>query len=176
MQVPKRRGEWKNRQGLADEYLTPVAIAELKTDLERLEKQVLPKAVDELARTREMGDLSENAAYSEAKGRVLRLQSVIFQIKERIKHAIPIKPGSRGNVHVGSKVVVEVFAEGESASGGNGKQKSFQIFGTQQIDPSAGHISFHSPVGAALMGKKTGEVATVIANGKTIEYTIVSIT
>jgi len=163
MQVPKRRGEEKNRQGLADEYLTPEAIAEIKRDLERLEKHVLPKAVDELARTREMGDLSENAAYSEAKGRVLRLQHVIFQLKERVKHAIPIKAGGASVVQVGSTIEVEV----------NGKRKTLKIFGTQQVDPTAGHISFHSPVGAGLMGKKAGDTVTVETNGKKIDYRIV---
>jgi len=107
MQIPKRRGEWRKKIGPADEYLTPEAIDGLKKELERLQKHAQPKAIAELQRTREMGDLSENAAYTEAKGRVLRLESVIFGIKERLKRAKTIQLGGTGEiVTVGSTVVV----------------------------------------------------------------------
>ena len=165
MQIPKRRGEWRRNIGPADEYLTPNAIQQLKDDLNRLEHIARPPAVLELQRTREMGDLSENAAYSEAKGKVMGIDSAIFRIKERLKYAQPVGSGARLGVGVGSNVTVEI----------NGKQKTFLILGTQQTDPISGRISFHSPVGAALMGKKIGDIATVTINGQAIKYTILEI-
>jgi transcription elongation factor GreA len=164
MQIPKRRGEWRRKIGPADEYLTPEAIQALKDELKRIEA-ARPYAVSELQRTREMGDLSENAAYSEAKGKVMGMDSAIFRINERLKYAKPLTADSSGVVAVGATVEVEV----------NGKRKTFRLMGTQEADPSTGHISYHSPVGAALMGKKAGSVAMVMANGKTIEYLIISV-
>jgi len=164
MQIPKRRGEWRRKIGPADEYLTPAAIQELKDDLKRIEA-ARPYAVSELQRTREMGDLSENAAYSEAKGKVMGMDSAMHRIKERLKFAKPVGAKSGGAIGVGSTFEVEV----------TGKKRTLQILGTQQADPSTGKISYHSPVGAALMGKKPGEVATVTAGGKTVEYRIIAV-
>ncbi len=166
MQTPKRRGEWRRQLGLADEYLTPDAIQKLKQDLARLEK-ARPAALEELQRTREMGDLSENVAYGEAKAHVGRINGGILNIRERLRLAKTIQTGANtsGRVAIGTTVEVEV----------NGKIKKFQILGTQQADPNSGKISFHSPVGAALMGKKAGDMARVRMKDKEIEYRIIKV-
>lgn len=165
MQIPKRRGEWKQQAGPADEYLTPDAIQKLKDELVGLER-ARPAAVSELQRTREMGDLSENFAYTVAKGKVMGMDKRIFEIKEQLKRVKPLKlGGSGGLIGVGSIVTVEV---------GN-KTKTLTIVGTQQADPLSGKISFHSPVGAALMNHVVGETVAFEANGKTISYKIISI-
>jgi transcription elongation factor GreA len=166
MQVPKRRNDWKSQLGPADEYLTPNAIANLKAELEQIQK-ARPAAVAELARTREMGDLSENFAYHVAKGKVMGMDGEIFRIKERLKNAKIIKVGDNagGIIAIGSIITVEV----------NGKQKEIMLVGTQEADPATGKISFHSPLGAALNGKMTGETANVEVNGKKIVYKILKV-
>jgi len=168
MRVPKRRGQDEPGKGdVTDFHLTPKAIAGLRDELERLEKRVRPKAVEELRRTREMGDLSENFAYTAAKGRLIALDGRILSIKERLKRAIAIEsgPDSDGSARIGSTVVVEV----------SGKQKTFEITGAQESDPSAGRISHLSPVGKALLGKKPGETASLEVNGKTVEYRVLEV-
>jgi transcription elongation factor GreA len=165
MQVPKRRGEWKHQQGPADEFLTPDAVQKLKDELARI-IHARPAAVSELQRTREMGDLSENFAYTVAKGRVMGMDHRILEIRERLKNAIVLGGNKSGIVEVGSTVEVEV----------NDKTKTLRVLGTQQADPSQGQISYHSPVGSALMGKMAGDVAIVSANGKKIEYKILKVT
>ncbi len=70
MQVPKRKSEMRRKyDGSADNFLSPEAVKKLQNDLRRLEEVSQPRAREDLVRAREMGDLSENAAYSEAKGR-----------------------------------------------------------------------------------------------------------
>jgi transcription elongation GreA/GreB family factor len=152
--------------GPEDEYLTPDAIEELKKELARIEA-ARPYAVSELQRTREMGDLSENFAYSVAKGKVMGMDAAIFRIKERLKYVKPVTVGGTKNgiVSVGSIVDVEV----------NGKLKTFTLLGVAQVDLSKGFISYHSPVGAALMGKEAGDTAIVETNGKKIEYRIIAV-
>jgi transcription elongation factor GreA len=166
MQIPKRRNEWKRDLPSADEFLTPPAIQELKNELVRIQA-ARPAAVSELQRTREMGDLSENFAYSVAKGRVMGMDKRIFEIKEQLKRVKPLILGGNagGFIAAGSIVMVEV----------NGKQKTLTLVGTQQADPMTGKISFHSPVGAALMNHLAGEEVSVAANGKKIIYKIIEV-
>jgi len=165
MQIPKRRGEWKRDLAAADEYLTPEAIEGLKNELERI-IAARPAAVSELQRTREMGDLSENFAYSVAKGKVIGMDKRMFEIKEQLKRVKPLKIGNSGGlIDVGSVVTVEVA----------GKQKTLTLVGTQQADPLSGKISYHSPVGAALMNHLAGEKVEAVANGRTIAYKILKV-
>jgi Transcription elongation factor len=166
MQIPKRRNEWKRDLAAADEYLTPEAIEGLKNELARINES-RPAAVAELARTREMGDLSENFAYSVAKGKVMGMDNRIIEIKEQLKRVKPLKIGGNagGFIAVGSIVTVEA----------NGKQKILTLVGTQQADPLSGKISYHSPVGAALMGHLAGDEAIVTANRKKIAYKIIEV-
>lgn len=166
MQIPKRRNEWKRDLPSADEFLTPPAIEELKNELARIQA-ARPDAVSELQRTREMGDLSENFAYTVAKGKVMGMDNRIIEIKEQLKRVKPLKIGGNagGFIAAGSIVTVEV----------NGKQKTLTLVGTQQADPMAGNISFHSPVGAALMNHLAGDEVSVAANGKKIVYKIIEV-
>lgn len=166
MQVPKRR-EGKFTGGPADAYLTRAAIEKLTRERQRLQEQDRPKAVEDLRAAREMGDLSENFAYSEAKARLARIDGRIFGIAERLKFAVTIEEGvgASGRVRIGATAVIET----------GGKRKEYLILGSQESDPSRGKISYHSPLGAALMGKKAGETATVTANGKTTDYLVVEV-
>lgn len=166
MQVPKRK-PGKYAQAPADDHLTHAAIAKLKEELERIETHVRPKAVEELRRTREMGDLSENFAYSAAKGKLLGLDTRILEIKERLKNAIPISHGAAkdGSVRIGATVTLDV----------NGKTRVYDVVGSQESDPGKGLISYLSPLGAALMGKKPGAAVEIEANGKRITYVIVKV-
>lgn len=164
MQIPKRKpGKYA---GPADDHLTHAAIKKLQEDLVRLE-QARPAAVEELRRTREMGDLSENAAYTAAKGRLLGMDIRAQEIKERLKNAIPIRHGAGpgGTVRLGATVTLTV----------NGKERVYDIVGAQEADPASGAISYHSPLGARLIGRRAGETVTVTVNGREVVYGIVEV-
>lgn len=166
MQIPKRKpGKWAGIE--PDRYLTADKLERLRAELADVEGRQLRAAAEEVRRTSEMGDRSENAAYTEARGRLTRLHNRILSLKERIKHAvvIPKGPDASGRVRVGSTVVLET----------GGKTKTYEILGAQETDPSRGRISYLSPLGAALMGRKTGETATISAGGKAIAYRIVEV-
>ena len=168
MQVPKRRSQERRKYGgPADDFLTPSAIRKIEDDLRRLEKVSRPRALEDLTRTREMGDLSENAGYSEAKGRLMKIDSLIFEMKEKLKHAVVIRPGadSEGRARIGSTIVVRV----------NGKEKAYELTGSQETDPTAGRISHVSPLGRALLGKKAGDEAAVKGPAKTVTYRIIAV-
>jgi len=165
MQIPKRK-PGKYAHGPADDHLTHAAIKRLQEELARIAR-ARPAAVEELRRTREMGDLSENAAYTAAKGRLLGMDIRMQEINERLKNAIPIShgPTADGRVRLGATVDVEV----------NGKKRTYDIVGQQEAAPSEGAISYHSPLGAALIGKRAGETATIAANGREVVYRILEV-
>lgn len=165
MQVPKRK-PGKYALGPADDHLTHAAIKKLQEELARIER-TRQAAVDELRRTREMGDLSENAAYSMAKGRLMGLDQRVLEIKERLKNAIPIRHGAApgGRVRLGATVTLSV----------NGKERVYDIVGAQEASPASGAISYHSPLGAALIGKRAGDTIAVTVNGREVTYRILEV-
>jgi len=166
MQLPKRKSE-QNRQQDDDLHLTPRRIRELREELQKLEKHIRPKVVEELTRAREMGDLSENAAYSYAKGRLAGIDRRIFEINDRIRNAVTIEGGadSEGRIRIGATVTVEV----------GGRRRSFEITGSQETDPGSGRISHRSPVGSALLGHAVGETVTVKISDREVGYLIVAV-
>jgi len=167
MQVPKRKKEESRKYaGLGDGFMTREAIRKIEEDIARMERSV-PRAAEELARAREMGDLSENAAYSEAKGRLNGLHTRILILKEKLKHAVPIEKGAGadGKVRIGATVIVRV----------DGKEKTYEIVGSEESAPASGRISHQSPIGKALLGHRAGETVVFKGPAREVSYEIVSV-
>lgn len=127
--------------------LTPEALERLKRTLERLRNVERPKIVVDLSHALTLGDFSENAEYQDAKARLSRIDGRIFGLQERIRNAIVIKGGSVDKIGIGSVVDFALA----------GKDKTYRIVGSQESDPSRGNISYHSPLGSALIGKRVGD-------------------
>jgi len=163
MQVPIRK-PGKYTFDKPDLNVTEAKYRELCDKLAKL-KAAQPGAIAELRRTAEMGDLSENAAYSIAKGRVRSIDEKIRQLDDQINRAKIITANISGRVSLGSTVTVEV----------NGKKYDFLILGSQETDPTKGIISHASPIGSALMGRRAGETAKVKIKDREIEYKIIEI-
>lgn len=146
MRVPKRKPPQYNRT-LSDTYITPEKLTELKNQLERLKKTIRPRAAKELKHLAEMGDLSDNAAYSIAKGKIRGINQRIEDIEHQIKNADLIAPTQNDRVEIGSTVTIEI----------NGKQHTYRILGSTETRPEQGIISYLSPLGEALLRHKTGD-------------------
>ena len=166
MRLPTRKKEKERRQSRQDDqYITKDAYGSMVAKVKRLEDSLASLAT-EVARTQEMGDLSENAAYQEAKFTLRRTMGQIERLKQRIKDAIIIeKPASSDAVQIGSAVTVVV----------NGVQKQFEILGSHESDPSKGRISYSSPIGSALLNHRVGDRIKVRIHDKVAEYTIILI-
>ena len=132
-------------------------MGELKTD-KRLE------VAEELRQAKELGDLSENSEYLEAREKQTRLELQIAEIEETLRHASIIKGGqSKEKVEVGS--TVEVLRDK--------KHLKFVIVGSEEAKPEDGFISNESPLGQKLLGSQVGdsvEVKTPV--GSLIQYKI----
>lgn len=172
MQVPKRKSEEQRRaSALAqDHFLSAGAITALCDELQRLETVSQPRAAEELRRTSEMGDRSENAAYHEAKGRLMRINTRMLEIRDQLKNAVEIEsgPDSRGRVRIGAHVKVRVID--------GGAERTYEIVGSSETNPRGGQISHQSPLGSALIGHSAGQGILVTgASGKEVAYEILEV-
>ena len=167
MQLPKRRSQiLKKRENESDyDYLTEIGLRRLKETLDDLEKQQ-PQAIEDVSVAVAKGDLSENAEYQDARARLSRIQSRIFSIKDRLKRVQVIQhPTTPGRIGLGSTVVVET----------SGKQKTYEIVGPRETNPSRGRISHLSPLGTALMNHFAGESVVIRTDKEEVAYRIIEV-
>ncbi len=146
--------------------LTKNGFKNLQNEYKQLIEKRRPVAIERLKKARAMGDLSENSEYFAAKEELAFVEGRVLEIEEILKNAQIIESnGNKNQVDVGVKVVVEV----------NGKKEEFQIVGEFEANPSQKRLSFTSPIGKALLGKKVGETVKIqIPVGKT-QYKIIAI-
>jgi transcription elongation factor GreA len=144
--------------------MTPLGYRQLVDELEQLEKNKRPEAIERLSKARDFGDLSENAEYHSAKDDLSALEGRIEELKDILTRVVVVDVAkkSEGSVGLGSVVHIEV----------NGSKHEFTIVGEWEADPAAKKISHESPLGKALMGKKIGETVEVEAPSGTIAYAI----
>jgi transcription elongation factor GreA len=165
MQIPYRK-PGKFSQMKTDPVVTPGKFAELTKKLEKLKTVSRPRAAAEVARLAELGDFSENAEYQLAKGKLRGINSAIIFLESQITNAEIIKGNQgTGTVQLGSTVTVLV---GEA-------QKTFQILGSTETNPTKGIISHNSPIGSALMGRKVGDEVKIKLDNREVAYTIVKV-
>ena len=121
-----------------------------------------PEYVKELTKAAEMGDRSENAAYKYAKQKLRQTDSRLRYLEKTINRAKVVTPSQNEYVEIGSEVVLN-----------NGtKDITYRIVGGNESDPSKGLLSYQSPLGQALLRKKTGEKASVSTSMGEIIYVI----
>ena len=149
------------------EYLTQQKYNELQAELLEL-KTVKRKAVAEhLEYARSLGDLSENAEYHEAREEQAQTEARILQLETILKNAEIVRHTSGDIVEIGSKVIVQ--KEGESST------NEFTLVGSEESDITIGKISHHSPLGAALFGKKKGESFSFESPRGSVKYKVVDV-
>ena len=117
---------------------------------------------------RGFGDLSENAEYDEAKDEQAKLEADIVELEAALRNVIVIDGEiSTDSVNVGTTVRVLYLDDGE--------EEEFTIVGARESDPMNNKISNESPVGAALLGHKSGETVSVEAPDGIYELKILEI-
>jgi transcription elongation GreA/GreB family factor len=169
MRLPKRTSElFKKNTDDPVLHLTSDAHEQIKRELGDLQKRQRPQAVEDVSRSRELGDLSENAEYREARHRLSRIDGRIFHLTERLKRVILIEKNleTDGRVRLGSNVTVEV----------DGQTKTYSIVGPHESNPSYGRISHVSPLGSALLNHVAGERITIPLQNREATYEIKTVT
>ena len=152
------------------EYLSKQRYDEINVELKNLIEVVYPKVKDDLAEARAQGDLSENAGYREARRIQAKTISRIRFLQKVLEHSRVITPD------VLPKDRVSLLSRVEFTNLATDARMSFQIVSPHEMDLEAGKISLKSPIGAALMGKKIGEIAEAHVPSGTLCLRIESIT
>lgn len=137
--------------------LTEVDIRKMEEEISYRKNKLAPELGAELKRTREFGDLSENAEYKEAKRLKRKNESRIRYLEAMIRTAkvIEIK---KADDEIGLFDRVLIFNEKMNA------EKEIQIVTTLRQNALLGYVSKESPLGTAIMGHKVGDRVLVQVN------------
>lgn len=147
-------------------FVTAEGLEKLKAELKDLIENRRPAAVEQIKRARELGDLSENSLYDQARADQSFVEGRIQELEQVIEKAKIIDESKNdGTVRLGSKVIVHI----------DGDEETFEVVGEPEADPSNARISHTSPLGQALMGKKINDEVEVEAPVGTITYRIISV-
>ena len=149
--------------------ITPNGYQKLQEELDLLIKVERPKNIKAISEARAHGDLSENAEYHAAKERQSFIEGRIQELKTKIALANVIDPSkiSQNKVAFGATVKLLDIATDE--------EKMYMLVGPDEADAKNGKISISSPVGKALLNKEIGDVVTIKAPARTMEYEILEI-
>ena len=152
------------------EYLSKQRYDEIAAELKHLINEVYPKVQDDLAEASAQGDRSDNAGYREARRIQAKTISRIRFLQKVLEHSRVITPD------VLPKDRVCLLSRVEFTNLATNTRMKFEIVSPHEMNLEAGKISLKSPIGAALMGKKVGEIAEAQVPSGTLRLRIESIT
>lgn len=147
-------------------YVTKEGLAKLKSELKELKTNKRKEIAWRIQEAKELGDLSENAEYGEAKDEQAFIEGRIIELENIMKNVEVIPEKSTGDiVQVGSTVT---FATDQG-------EKQYTIVGSNEANPLKGLISNESPLGQAFIGHKLGDKVKVVLPSGQFTYKIVKI-
>ena len=152
------------------EYLSKERYDEIAAELEHLITEVYPKVTDDLAEASAQGDRSDNAGYREARRNQAKTISRIRFLQKVLDNSRVIDTGAL------PKDRVSLLSKVEFTNLSTNTRMKFEIVSPHEMDLEAGKISLKSPIGAALMGGKVGDIVEVRVPSGTITLRIESIT
>ena len=148
-------------------YVTSEAYKALKEELEELKTKKRKEIAEIIQDAKELGDLSENAEYHQAREDQGKLEERIHKVESILQSFQVVKGGGGDTVEIGSKV--SVVKENEK------EERIYEIVGSEEADMSKGKVSNRSPFGEALFGKKSGDKIIFKTPGGTANYKIVKV-
>lgn len=151
-------------------FLTEEGLKKLEIELDDLKAVKRKEVADRIKTALGFGDISENSEYDEAKMEQAQLEERILRIENMVRNASIIDEDgiSTDKVSLGSKVTVKDIE--------NDYDMEFTVVGSAETNPYEGRISNESPVGSALLGRKTGDIVEVQVPDGLTKYEILTIT
>jgi transcription elongation factor GreA len=151
---------------MPDQIITREGYEKLRKELEFLLNTKRKEIADRIEKAKELGDLSENAEYADAKEALAFNDGRIMDIKALLKNLTVVDNGNHGDtIGMGSIVTV----------GTNGSEKKYTLVSFNEVDPLDGKISNESPLGKAFIGKKKGDIVVVSTPKGDVEYKITKV-
>ena len=150
-------------------YLTRDGRVKLEAELEDLITNGRKQVAERIGAAKELGDISESGEYEDAKNSQAHLEARIREIKSILSRAqiIDEESGQSHEVRVGSRVTVRIDGEDD--------EETYTIVGSTEANPRNGKISNESPIGSALLGKRSRQKVQVQTPSGVLKLTIVKI-
>lgn len=155
-----------SHEHMPDQIISQEGYEKLKKELDYLTTVKRREIAERIKAAKELGDLSENAEYSDAKdgqafneGRIIELNNILKNL------TIVESEYNKNEIAMGSKVTVKT----------NGEEKQYTIVSFNEADPQEGKISNESPLGVAFLEKKKGDIVKVNTPKGEMEYKIIKI-
>lgn len=148
-------------------YLSKEKFEELKQELQDLKTKSRKDIAEKLEYAKSLGDLSENSEYQEAREAQSSNEERIAEIEDILKSA-EIVSGRKGDtVSISSTVVVERVKDRV--------RQTYRLVGSEEANIAEKKISIKSPLGEAMLGKRSGDVFVSHTPNGDVEYTVVTI-
>jgi transcription elongation factor GreA len=134
--------------------MTGEGFASLKEELRWRQQEERPRIIEAISEARSHGDLSENAEYHAAKERQGQVEAMVADLEDKITRAQIIDPATLTSDKIIFGATITLLDEDE-------KPVKYQIVGPYEADAKIGRISYNSPLGKALIGRKVEEEVEV---------------
>jgi len=152
---------------MTEEFISQEKFEDLTRELEELRTTRRREVAEQLEYARSLGDLSENAEYHEAREMQAAVEERIQKLESILKSAKIVRGAKTDAVSMGSTVSVQKI--------GSDEKHNYTIVGAEEADLFSGKISYHSPLGNALMGKKKGDEFSFHTPKGTQKYKILKV-
>jgi transcription elongation factor GreA len=139
---------------MAKIFVTRGGYQKLTEELNHLLTVENKQALEMLKEARDKGDISENAEYETAKEYHEQLTNKISALQDKVKNCEIISPSD-------NKDVINMLSQVRIKNHKTGQDITWTLVPENEIDVKSGKISFNSPIGSSLLGKKKGEVFEV---------------
>jgi transcription elongation factor GreB len=161
-------GRFRAPSPAGSKYVTPAGARRLRAELELLWREERPRVTQAVAAAAAQGDRSENAEYTYGKRRLREIDRRVRFLRRRLEGMVVVdqSPADPGRVFFGAWVELE--AE-------DGACARYRIVGPDEFDMAPGYLSMDSPLGKALLRRRTNEEVTVETPAGPRIYVIVSI-
>lgn len=147
-------------------YLTPQGLTKLQDELRELKGVKRKEIADRILQAKELGDLSENAEYVEAKTEQSFIEGRVLELENMIRNAVVVEDsGDSDTIRIGSVITIKTGST----------KLEYHIVGSNEADPANGLISNESPLGSAFLGKHVGDSVPVETPRGTVTYEVVGI-
>jgi transcription elongation factor GreA len=152
---------------MAEELISQEKFEELTKELDELRTVRRREVAEQLEYARSLGDLSENAEYHEAREMQAAVEERVAKLESILKNAKIVRAGKSDTVGMGATVSVQKI--------GGDDRHTYVIVGAEEADILQGKVSYHSPLGAALMGKKKSDEFSFHTPRGTQKYKILKV-
>jgi len=166
--LPVREEKKERKQKMNMRFLTCDGQQHVRSELKYLRTVKRAEVSRYLREAVEAGDITRNAAFEDARFEQARLEVRIAELEQMLATAqvIDLDQVPTDRVSMGS--IVHLVTS-------HGRTYRYTIVGSYESDPAAGRISYESPVGKAMLGRKAGDQVLVTTPGGVKAYTILGI-